>query len=167
MAIVPPGNKQIGTQFITVVADEGTKSSLLSAAGYALVEDSGVAITPEPPRNAQIGQCNLTGVTDEGNSGSLLAAAGYAVVKYLPPATSTLLGASSYAVVKDASVGDVPLSPTLNVGLGALTITQLTDEKTKASLLAAVGYAVVKRYNPRYELLIHSLYYGKNNPFLR
>ena len=76
-----------------------------------------------PPGNKQIGSPQLTGAVSSGDSIVVPNVALYATVKYLPPYTVQV---SNYAL-----------------------------------------YAVVQRYDQRRESVIHSLYYGKNNPLLR
>ena len=104
MAIVPPGNKQIGTFQITGVVDEGESVGIVSAASYSVLKNSTVTFTGQEAQTVQVGSFQFTGVVDEGDS---------------------------------------------------------------IGITSAGFYAVVQKFDIRRESVIHSLYYGKNNQFLR
>ena len=104
MAIVPPGNKQIGTFQITGVVDEGDAVGVANVASYALLKNDTVTFTGQEAQTVQLGTFQITGVVDEGDT---------------------------------------------------------------VALIATGFYALVQKFDIRRGSVIHSLYYGKNNPLLR
>ena len=95
-----------------------------------------------PPGNKQALVDEQLDAVSSGDSIVVPNVALYATVKYLPPYTVQVSNYALYATVKY-------LPPyTVRVSNYAL-------------------YAVVQRYDQRRESVIHSLYYGKNNPLLR
>ena len=166
MAIVPPGNKQIGTFQITGVVDEGDSVGIVSAASYSVLKNSTVTFTGQEAQTAQVGSFQITGVVDEGDSIGITSAGFYAVVKYLPPPTTSLVSAGLYAVVKNPSVSYTLAAP-IPIHIGTFQLTGVVDEGNAVALIATGFYALVQKFDIRRESVIHSLYYGKNNPFLR
>ena len=166
MAIVPPGNKQIGTFQITGVVDEGDSTGIASAASYALVKNSTVTFTGQEAQTVQVGSFQITGVVDEGDSIGITSAGFYAVVKYLPPPTTSLISAGFYALVKNPGV-TYTLADPIPIHIGTFQLTGVVDEGNAVALIATGFYALVQKFDIRRESVIHSLYYGKNNPFLR
>ena len=166
MAIVPPGNKQIGTFQITGVVDEGDSVGIVSAASYSVLKNSTVTFTGQEAQTVQVGTFQITGVVDEGESVGITSAGFYAVVKYLPPPTTSLVSAGLYAVVKNPNVSYTVAAP-IPIHIGTFQLTGVVDEGNAVALIATGFYALVQKFDIRRESVIHSLYYGKNNPFLR
>ena len=75
-------------------------------------------------------------------------------------------GAGLYAAVKDPSV-TFTLVETLPIEVGSFQITGMVDEGLSLALIGSGLYAIVQKFDIRRESVIHSLYYGKNNPLLR
>ncbi len=166
MAIVPPGNKQIGTFQITGVVDEGDSVGVASVASYALLKNATVTFTGQEAQTVQLGTFQITGVIDEGDSIGITSAGFYAVVKYLPPPTTSLVSAGFYALVKKPDV-TYTLADPIPIHIGTFQLTGVVDEGNAVALIATGFYALVQKFDIRRESVIHSLYYGKNNPFLR
>ena len=166
MAIVPPGNKQIGTFQITGVVDEGESVGIVSAASYSVLKNSTVTFTGQEAQTVQLGTFQITGVVDEGDSIGITSAGFYAVVKYLPPPTTSLVSAGFYAVVKNPNVSYTLAAP-IPIHIGTFQLTGVVDEGNAVALITTGFYALVQKFDIRRESVIHSLYYGKNNPFLR
>ena len=166
MAIVPPGNKQIGTFQITGVVDEGDSVGIVSAASYSVLKNSTVTFTGQEAQTVQVGTFQITGVVDEGESVGITSAGFYAVVKYLPPPTTSLVSAGLYAVVKNPNVSYTLAAP-IPIHIGTFQLTGVVDEGNAVALITTGFYALVQKFDIRRESVIHSLYYGKNNPFLR
>ena len=166
MAIVPPGNKQIGTFQITGVVDEGDSVGIVSAASYSVLKNNTVTFTGLEAQTVQLGTFQITGVVDEGDSIGITSAGFYAVVKYLPPPTTSLVSAGFYALVKKPDV-TYTLADPIPIHIGTFQLTGVVDEGNAVALIATGFYALVQKFDIRRESVIHSLYYGKNNPFLR
>ena len=165
MAIVPPGNKQVGSYALTAVGSEGDSVQLLSGKGYAVAKNPALDYSGQLPEFVQAGQYGLTGIGSEGDSLQLLSGRAYAVVHYLPPYTVTAVGAKAYAVVSDPNAKSNIEKP-ITVQAGGYALTGVATEGDSVQLLAARAYAIVQRYDLRTERLIHSLYFGSNNPYL-
>ena len=56
--------------------------------------------------------------------------------------------------------------PPGNKQIGTFQITGVVDEGDAVALIATGFYALVQKFDIRRESVIHSLYYGKNNPLL-
>ena len=166
MAIVPPGNKQIGTFQITGVVDEGDSVGIVSAASYSVLKNSTVTFTGQEAQTVQVGTFQITGVVDEGDAVGFTSAGFYAVVKYLPPPTTSLVSAGLYALVKKPDV-TYTLADPIPIHIGTFQLTGVVDEGNAVALITTGFYALVQKFDIRRESVIHSLYYGKNNPFLR
>ena len=54
--------------------------------------------------------------------------------------------------------------PPGNKQIGTFQITGVVDEGDAVALIATGFYALVQKFDIRRESVIHSLYYGKNNP---
>lgn len=165
MALVPPGNKQIGSFEIVGALSSGDSIGLPNMAAYATVKDSTVTTVPAAPRNLGIGSFEIVGAISADNQIGIANMASYAVVQYLPPYTISVPNMAIYATVKDQNTVAAPTAPR-NLGIGSFEIVGAVSSGDSIGLTNMAVYAAVQYYKPRFETLIHSLYYGTNNPFL-
>jgi len=156
MAVVPPGNKQIGNYLTTGVVNLGNSAVLLASAGFAIAKNDSALNSYVEPFRAQIGSVNLAILVNQGSSAALPAAALFAVVKKTPPPTGAVLAAASFAVVK-YDLTSYTLSLPQPISIGATSVTGIVNLGKSATMPAAVLYAVVHKYQDRDESIIHGI----------
>ena len=165
MAIVPPGNKQIGSFSLDVLTSSGDSLAVTAASAYTVLKDSNITYSLRLPETISIGNFSLDVLTSRGDSLAITSAAAYVVAKYLPPPTLTITTAAAYAVLKDTTVSYTLAEP-INLFIGNFGLEVLTRSEESVLISSAAVYAVLKGFTPRSESIIHSLYFGTNNPFL-
>lgn len=165
MAIAPPGDKQIGALRLTGVASSGDSVGVAALSSYALVKNADVTFTGLNPLTLSVGALRLTGAVSSGDSIGVPNVALYATVKYLPPYTVQVGNYALYAVVKDPTVVNKAVLPRA-LAIGDFRINGVTSSGDSIGLTNVTLYALVQRYDQRRESLLHSLYFGRNNPYL-
>lgn len=166
MAVVPPGNKQIGSFSFNLLGSSPKSILVNGATGFAITKNLNNTATPTVPYNVNIGNYSLQLLTSAKNNVVVNSALGLAVVKYTPPTRLFIQSASGFAAVKNTTVTGT-LAPLKNLGVGSFSLVSLTKGGASMILQSITGLALVQKYSARRESIIHSLYYGKNNPFLR
>lgn len=84
MAIVPPGNKQIGDYSMSVTIKQDSASHLLAIGGITVNKDTTNTTPVKPPLNLQVGDYSMSVTISGGNTGRLLSSTGLCVTKFTP-----------------------------------------------------------------------------------
>jgi len=158
MAVVPPGNKQIGSFGLVSLTSAKTTLVVESQLGLALVKDPNT-YTPREPYNVSIGSFGIVGLSSAKKTVIVESVIGLAVVKYVPPTVLFVESAIGLAAVKNNDT-TYSLALPLSVGIGSFGIVSLTKAKPTVLFNSVIGLAVVQNFVPRNESVIHSLNYG-------
>ena len=162
MAVVPPGNKQVGEYSAIAVLQLAASRASFKAydlTGYAVVRDQGTAWVTKPPNSCMVGEYTAVAVVKAATGKRMLRTydiAGYAVVQYIPPTSLKAYDLAGYAIVKDAVV--YTTTPTKSVMIGKHSLVAVVN--TPKRVLRAydvVGYAIVKYVTPRKENTVISI----------
>ena len=163
MAIVPPGNKQIGdyTNIVVTSLKVPIAKDFLQA-GFVATKDTSAIITTEPPKNILIGDYSNIVVTYKPcpvMSSYLIA--GLVVSKEYPPSVFYDLLTASFVTTKDASITTPALATLKNKLIGDYTAVIVTKKPIpEMRNLLTVGFVVTREFTPRVETLIMNLKYN-------
>lgn len=161
MAIVPPGNKQVGeyTGIATMVADGAI---VVNTGEYvnALVYDPTTTYTPAAPKNVLVGE--YTGIATLVSEGGYVAnhgMGGLAVV-YVDQTPATYNFGMASLVVVEADTPDPVIKSPLNVMVGEYTgIATLTQSGAVIANSGVSALVLVQKITPRIESIIMNLVY--------
>lgn len=163
MAIVPPGNKQIGDYTNIVVTNLRVPifKDLLQA-GFAVTRDSSATFTPQAPKNIFIGDYSNIVVTYKPCPViSSYLVAGFVVSKYLPPSVFYNHLTASFVATKDTTITTPAIVPVKNKFIGDYTAIIVTKKPVpEMRNLLTVGFVVTREFTPRVETLIMNLKYN-------
>ena len=168
MAVVPPGNKQLGEHVAIAIAtptQDKVSATNYSISTTAVVRNITNASEPMPVNWIQLGEFTTVGIaTPDKQVINLNAVSVLAVVSLAQPTVYRNMTAFTTALVKDPI--DVPLTPFSPILLGdhsAVAVAVPDESKISAECLTISVLAVVKPYYPRKELTIFNIEYAAEN----
>lgn len=163
MAIVPPGNKQIGDYTNIVVTNirlPAVKEYIQS--GFTVSKDPSATGNIVAPKNKFIGDYTQVVVTYKPCPtvmGYLMA--GLVVTKYIPPSGFYNLFTGGFVTTKDTTITTPAMVPVKNIFIGDYTAIVVTkNPETEMRNLLTVGFVVTREFTPRIETLIMNLKYN-------
>ena len=157
MAIVPPGNKQIGDYAMSVTIKYDSGERLMAMGGLAVTKDVNDATVVKPPLNLQVGDYAMSVTINCGNTGRLLSSAGLCVAKYTPPAQGNLLAMGGLVVATTPT--DLAGLPPRNLQVGDYTMSLIINTPNATRLLSMAGVVVVQQITKRIETILMEIYH--------
>ena len=163
MAIVPPGNKQIGDYTNIVVTNLRVpivKEYIQS--GFTVSKDPSITGNIEAPKNKFIGDYTQVVVTYKPCPTVMnYLITGLVVTKYLPPSGFFNLFTGGFVTTKDTAITTPAMVPVKNKFIGDYTAIVVTKKPVPETRnLLTVGFVVTREFTPRVETLIMNLKYN-------
>lgn len=157
MAIVPPGNKQVGEFAAVVTTSRPTTTYAQLLSGTSVLLNTLVGIVPTPVNNLMVGE--FAGVVTSSRSTRVLSnlLTSTAVLKYAPPASAICQLLTATAALK-GPVAASPVPP-LNLLFGEFAGVVTSSRPTVVTAQLITATAVVQQFTRRLETLIMSLTY--------